>query len=331
MKNKRRLVYSIASGLAVTLLLLLYFLSAKKDSRAGRTAYPEETAVRCKVVYNMEVTSQEMAEAAIREEGERQRESYSNPKIKKLELWMEKEFGILAVNLGEMSEETAREICEGFSYMYEEYPQLYQSLTNLSIGNMGRRTGGTLALTERMPFIVNGDYGICPYVEKYQIVLNARAFLNEERLKKTCEDLSEAGFWPKGANISSIIVHELGHQLQNVLALRRYGMTVPYYITEDKTAAYALYNTDRLSRENNMTEELLKEAYESWKAVYGNHGTYEAFAASISGYALKDEKETNYSYSETFAEAVTDVYLNKESASEASLAIVSVIKETLAK
>lgn len=106
-------------------------------------------------------------------------------------------------------------------------------------------------------------------------------------------------------------------------------MTSPCYITKENIDAYGLYNTDRLSRENNMTEELLKEAYENWKLTYGNQGSYEEFAASISRYALSDEKEKKYSYSETFAEAITDVYLNGEGASEASLSIVSVIKEQL--
>lgn len=101
-----------------------------------------ETAIHYQVVYNMEVTSPSMAAAAIAEEGRRQRENYDNPAVEAIELKMEEEFGIPAVNLGEVSEETAGEVYRGFAYMYEKYPCLQGSLTNLTLGNMGNKTGG---------------------------------------------------------------------------------------------------------------------------------------------------------------------------------------------
>lgn len=289
-----------------------------------------ETAVHYQIVYNMEVTSASMAAAAIAEEGRRQREAYDNPEVEAIELKMEEEFGILAVNLGEMSVETAEAVYAGFSYMYEKYPCLQGSLTNLTLGNMGNKTGGTVALTDRMAFIVNGDYGRCPFVEKYYIVLNARAFLHDEKLKKNCAELSASGYWPEGANPSSILVHELGHQLQNVIVQRKFGLECPYYITEENVDAFSLYNTDRLSPEDNVTTELLNKAYRRWKEVYGNRGDYETFVKSISDYAMGDEKTDRYSASETFAEALADVYLNGENAAEASRAVAKIIDEVLA-
>lgn len=288
-----------------------------------------ETVIHYRVVYNMEITSVQMAAEAIVEEGQRQRENYDNPQVERIELKMEEEFGIFAVNLGEMSLETAKAVYEGFSYMYEKYPCLQKTLTNLTLGNMGNRTGGTVALTDRMIFVVNGDYGNCPFVEKYCIVLNARVFLDDERLEKTCRNLAESGYWPKGANVSSILVHELGHQLQNVIVQKKFGLECPYYITEENLDAFSLYNTDRLSLEGNITEEILNRAYEMWREVYGNKGEYEEFVRSISEYAMGDEKEEKYSPSETFAEAVADVYLNGENAADASKAITKIIDEIL--
>lgn len=289
-----------------------------------------ETAIHYQVVYNMEVTSPSMAAAAIAEEGRRQRENYDNPAVEAIELKMEEEFGIPAVNLGEMSEETALEVYRGFAYMYEKYPCLQGSLTNLTLGNMGNKTGGTIALTDRMEFIVNGDYGDFPFVEKYYIVLNARVFLDDKKLWKTCEDMAESGYWLEGASPSSVLVHELGHQLQNVIVQKRFGLECPYYITEENADAFGLYNADRLSTEDNTTEDILNRAYERWQEVYGNRGGYEEFVKSISGYAFRDEKEDRYSPSETFAEAVADVYLNGEDAADASRAVTDVIDGILA-
>lgn len=302
----------------------------KTDTEQDKTAeIPSETSINYRIIYNMEITSADMAAAAIREEGQRQRAGYDNPAVEKLEQQMEEEFGIFAVNLGEISQDTAYDIYDAFCYMYDRYPCLYGSLTNLTLGNMGNRTGGTVALTERTFFIVNGDYGQYPFVEKYQIVLNARIFLDDEELEKVCASQGKNGYWTKGANVSSVIVHELGHQLQNVIVQKKFGLECPYYITEENGDAFGLYDIDRLKRSDNVTEEIMQEAYRKWQTDYGNQGAYEDFVSEISLYALKDEKEREYSASETFAEALADVYLNGENASDGAKAIEEVIEEYL--
>lgn len=288
-----------------------------------------ETAIRYGIVYDMEVTSADMAAAIIREEGQRQRENYDNPPIEAIESQMEEEFGILAVNLGEMSENMAQYVYEGFAYMYDRYPQLYGSLTNLTLGNMGNRTGGTMAFSQRTELVVNGYYGKYPFVEKHQIVLNARWFLDDEEFERICESQVKTGYWTKGADPSSVIVHELGHQLQNVIVQKQFGLECPYYITEENGEIFYEYHRDRLSKIGNVTEKLLQEAYEKWRRDYGNEGTYEDFAAQISLYALKDEKKTDYQPSETFAEAIADIYRNGENACDAAKAIEDVVKEYL--
>ena len=289
----------------------------------------EDTAINYQIVYNLKITSPEMALDAIREEGQRQRENYENPPVEAIELKMEEEFGISAVNLGEMSEKTALAVYDAFAYMYEKYPRLYGSLTNLTLGNMGNRTGGTLAKTDRMAFIVNGSYGEYPFVEKYLIILNARAFLDDEALEETCTRQMEYGYWPKGSNVSSLLVHELGHQLQNVIVQKQFGLTCPYYITEENGESFALYHTDRMSRSDNITEEILEKAYEKWQEDYEHPGEYEEFVESISRYAMGDEKENRYSPSETFAEAFADIYLNGTDASDAAKAIEAIAEEYL--
>lgn len=288
-----------------------------------------ETAINYQMVYDMEITSADIAAAAIKEEGQKQRAYYDNPAVEELELRMEEEFGIFAVNLGEISEDTADAVYQAFGYMYDRYPCLYGSLTNLTLGNMGNRTGGTLACTDRAAFIVNGSYGQYPFVEKYRIVLNARTFLDDDELEKVCTRQAEYGYWPQGSNISSVIVHELGHQLQNVIVQKQFGLECPYYITEENGETFSAFDMDRMSRSDNVTEEILRKAYKRWQTEYGNQGEYEEFVASISQYALKDEKSTGYSPSETFAESLADIYLNGEAASDASKAIEDIIDEYL--
>lgn len=319
------------NNLKVILAAGMIFLLAAFLKENGQEAKPslEETAINYRIVYNLKITSPEMALDAIREEGRRQRENYENPPVKAIELRMEEEFGISAVNLGEMSEKTALAVYDAFAYMYEKYPRLYGSLTNLTLGNMGSRTGGTLAQSDRMAFIVNGDYGAYPFVEKYLIILNAREFLDDEALEKTCAHQMESGYWPKGSNVSSLLVHELGHQLQNVIVQKQFGLACPYYITEENGEIFALYHTDRMSRSGNVTEEILEKAYKKWQEDFGHRGEYEEFAESISQYALRDEKENSYSPSETFAEAFADIYLNGADASDAAKAIEAIAEEYL--
>lgn len=303
--------------------------SGRSEATGKSAANSLETAIHYQVVYNMEIASEEMAASAIKEEGRKQRENYDNPAVEEIELKMEEEFGIFAVNLGEMSVETAGAVYEAFAYMYGEYPCLKGTLTNLTLGNMGNRTGGIMAVTDRMAFVVNGDYGYYPFVEKYYIVLNARKFLDDEELGSTALRLSRSGYWIEGSDTSSIVVHELGHQLQNVIVQKKFGLECPYYITEENGEAFGAFNTDRLSPEDNTTNEILTKAYNRWRNDYGHEGEYEEFVLSISGYAMGDEKEGRYSPSETFAEGVTDLYLRGDNAADASKAIGAVIWEYL--
>lgn len=268
-------------------------------------------------VFDAFVSSKEEARRAIVEYGINQRSKYSNPSVREIELSMEKEFDILAVNLGEIDVETAKEIQAAFTYMYQKYPILKGSLTNLSLGNFKNSSNGKLALTDSRIFIINGEYGAYPQVVKDEIILGANKFLKRNNLLKTCEDMSETGYWPKNSNITSIVVHELGHQLLAVYTKERYGLYEGYYITEKSKEAYNSYLTDSLSSNQTIAKEVMNMAYNNWKA---NHPgcDYETFCQSISKYAVGEQDDGGISYTETFAEAIADVYLNGENASEAS-------------
>ncbi|MDE6434724.1 MAG: hypothetical protein K2L07_10920 [Lachnospiraceae bacterium] len=281
------------------------------------------TVVEYDKIYNAYVNTEEDAKQAIIDYGIEQRTKYSNPDVENIELQMEKEFDILAVNLGEIDYQTATEIYDAFVYMYQTYPQMQGRLTNLTIGNLNMNY---TALTTRKEFIINGEFGKIPFVVKREIVLGAAKFLRRDRLLESCREQVDYGYWPENANISSIVVHELGHQLLDIYVAKYYGFE-GFYVTEENEDAYWKYSSDALKVNQYVVHMLLQKAYGQW--LVNNEGSESEFRASISGYAEGIQLDGGISYTETVAEAVTDVYLNGENAAEASKMIVKELEKGL--
>lgn len=293
------------------------------------------TACDAYKVFNAKVDSLEEAKQAITDYGQMQRELYDNDKVKKLEQKLESKYGILAVNLGEMDYATAKDIQKACDYMFKQYPQLRDTLTNISITNFPEDKPSAIAITETREFIINEDYAATPFVVRYQIILNASKFLKRDRLLATCQEMVEAGHWPEGTNITSLIVHELGHQVLDTISMKKHGLKGDkkydcVYVTDDNIDGYSYYITDSLSANQAVPQEVLEEAYLLWKDKYGGNGSEEDFRVSISEYAGGVQEDGGISYPETVAEAVADVYLNKKKASDASKAIVEVLKKRIA-
>ncbi len=285
-----------------------------------------ETAIQYDKQYKAYISSREEAERKIREYGEQQRELYSNPEVTEIEKQMEQDYGLFAVNLGEMDVETARDIERAFAYMYREYPMLQGTLTNVSLGNLNGFTNGKIAITQVNEFIINEEFGVCPHVVKHEIILAASSFLNRDNFLKNCEQMAESGHWPEHTDISSVVVHELGHQLLNAYAMQQFGLQDPYYITEENEDAYSAYLTDSLSSYQEIPKQVLNEAYERWESEHPGED-YTTFCKEISEYAVGVQTDGGISYPETFAEAIADVYLHGEDAADASRKIDEVIRE----
>lgn len=277
------------------------------------------TAVEYNKQYDAYVESENAARQTIADYGVLQRQNYSNPEVEKIELQMEQDYDILAVNLGEMDLETAKDVNAAFAYMYQTYPKLQGTLTNLTIGNL--ENSSNAALTQTKEFIINGESGKCPFVIKREIILGAGKFLRRDRLVKTCEEQVSTGYWPANSSISSVVVHELGHHLMDVYTAAKFGFN-GCYVTEENEDAYWMYSSDFLKINQTVPQEVLQTAYERWIGEYGHEGSMEDFQASISGYARGIQPDGGISYSETVAEAVADVYLNGGQAADASRLIV---------
>ncbi|MCM1498384.1 MAG: hypothetical protein NC124_07935 [Clostridium sp.] len=283
------------------------------------------TAIEYDKQYRAYVPSKEEAMQAIREYGIRQRERYVNPPVEEMEMQMEKDFAIMAVNLGEIEEETAGDIRDAFAYMYAAYPQLKGSITNVSLGNFEHRQAGNVAVTQNAEFMINEEFGRYPFVVKYEIIFNAAKFKNRQKLLEDCAYQVQTGYWPEGSDITSVVVHELGHQLLNVIAMEQFGLEDACYITEKNGEAYSRYVTDSLSVNQSVAKAVLGRAYDIWKQEYHHTGMEEEFRGSISGYAKGEQADGGISYGETVAEAVADVYLHGEKAADASRAIVDAV------
>nr|MBQ8253419.1 hypothetical protein [Lachnospiraceae bacterium] len=331
--NERKKLLFIIGGLLLLVsiligMLIFLFVRNPEDEQedgpwsAQRLRAGLETAVEYDKQYDSYIASEEQARQVIREYGVLQREKYSNPEVEKIELFMEEEFDICAVNLGEMDVATAEDIKRAFTYMYNEYPQLQGTLTNISVGNFRGEAVTYTALTQSRVFVIHETDDAYPFVVKHEIILNAAKFFDRAKFLRECEKQVADGYWPVNSDISSVIVHELGHQLLGVTAMEQFGLVPSHYITEENAEAYSCYMTDSLASNQTVAKSVEETAYAIWKERYGHTGSREQFRESISLYAKGLQPDGGVSYGETFAEAVADVYLNGENAADASRALI---------
>ncbi len=288
------------------------------DEGHGLFDNKRRTVVECNISYDANVGSKEEAWAVIQKYGEMQKEKYDNPEVKELETRMEQEFGMAYVCLGEMDLETATDVYTACEYMFTTYPELNGTLTDLTIGNL--EDGIILqayALTRQYEFIHNGQD--LPKVIRNEIILDANHFLNREWLLADCA--LDNGHWPKNANISMIVVHELAHHMLEQGISRRYNFENDWYLTDENKEAYYKVSSDRLSNQQVTYKEVVLGAYEKWCET--NQGTEDEFRKSISDYAMGIKDDGGISYTETFAEAIADVYLNGDDAAQASKLIAA--------
>lgn len=269
--------------------------------------------------YNASVSSEEDARKVIASYGEMQRKKYDNPEVKEIEKKIETEFDIAAVTLGEIDIETANDVYKACQYAFNTYPELMGTLTDLTLGNIA---SNETALTRTIEFVSNHNQ--IPYVIKREIILNANSFLVREKLLASCKYQEETGFWPKNADISMIVVHELGHHLLDNYIASECGFK-GNYVTEDNYNNYMAYIEEQLAYKQSIAKQIMANAYKKWCET--NEGTEEEFRESISGYALGKQGDGGISYTETFAEAIADLYANGENAAPASKLIVEEITQ----
>jgi len=312
-----------------------FFDEESSEDNKETSAIGPKTAIKHDQIYLGKVDDIEIARDIIAEYGRMQRETYSNPEVEKIEQKLQEKYDIAAVNLGEMDIETAKEIEKAVSYMFDTYPIIKGSLNTISLANLNRNESGYVALTQTTDFVIQDEVGNVPKLVRNEILLNAGKWLDRDYMLSMCKENVNSGYWFKGANDpSKVVVHELGHQLLNVLRAKEYNfydeingekIYIPCLLTEENKEQYIDYYWSGTAMNQEFDKKLMNAAYAEWKTM-GNKGTEEDFRGSISQYALGTKSDGGISLHETFAEAVADIYCNGEKASDASKAILKQVK-----
>ncbi len=234
-------------------------------------------------------------------------------------------YSITAVNLKEMDVEFAQELENVIRKIYTDYPNARGYLTNLTLTNLDMSQSGVIALF--MPIFMFGTSNTNttrPWVIKTQIQLNAKYFLNPERIDTAVETSSKSGHFPKNATKYSPVAHELGHYLSFIAMLNHYNTESITVIDDQQLQDY--YSIFKDFGIGTFSKRMLDEAHQNYVRDNGNID-FDEWRGQISGYALAKDEEGNYIYDETVAEAFHDVYLNNDNANIVSKYIVDVLKK----
>lgn len=274
------------------------------------------------VYYGADVGNEEEAIKLIETDSTKQKNACPKEMIT-IENRIIKNYGISAVNLCELDLDFAKEIEQVFEKIYKEYPKVKGYLTNMTVVNAPIQEGYIAAF---MPyFAFASDKNTNKEVIKTQVLLNTTYFFNEKKLESSVQSSSIQGWFPKNATRSSPVAHELGHYLSFLAMMHYYNLDSFLIQTEDNYNQYI--NIMTAFSDGSFSLKMIEEAYNNYKKDHKNYtGSLDEFRGTISQYALAKDKEGNYIYDETIAEAFHDCYLNKNNAVDASKYIEKVLK-----
>lgn len=236
-------------------------------------------------------------------------------------------YDITAVNLCEMDEDFALEIKNVIKYIYDNFPTARNYLTNLTLANVGESSTFIAAFMPIFTFSTSNSNSGYPVSTKTQILLNAKYFLDNSKIKNSVSYGARSGYFPKNATRSSTVAHEFGHYLSYVALLNYYGSKQLNFVKA--TQSSLLYEVYDDFNAGNFSKMLLQEAYNKYVKNTGSTESFYEFRESISTYAVAKDSNGSYIYDETIAEAFHDYYLNGNNAAPASLTIVEVLKSKL--
>lgn len=244
------------------------------------------------------------------------------PEIVAIENEIINNYGITAVNFCEMSLDFAKELRDVVAYIYKTFPTARNYMTNITLANVDKVTY-IAAFMPIFTFATSKTNTKYPVGIKSQIILNAKYFLNEKKLKNSVQYGTKSGYFPPNATRSSTVAHEFGHYLAYV-ALCNYHKSgrILFVKASDSNKMFEVYDD---FNDGNFSYRILQEAYKKYTNTYHNDTSFDKFRESISAYAIAKDKNGLYIYDETIAEAFHDCYLNGELAQPASRMIVEVL------
>ncbi len=328
--KKNRIRISRVIGFLLMLIILFtvisrssnkfHFLKSETNSGLNNNISTNKTIVEADNVYsNIDINNSGDAINLIKEDSNKQKDSCPSS-IKEIENKMINEFNITAVNLCEMNNGLANELYKSLSTIYSLFPSIKGNITNITIGNFDSRKYGVIAFYQPLfPFAQSKDYN---HVYKMRIVLNARFFLNENLLSETVRQSSLSGYFPKNANITSPIAHEMGHYI-SFYAMRRNNKIDQSLIYKKDDNNYDLLVDKYDSSE--FSKQMLDEAYNLYISEGNEKIDFDKWRETISSYAIIKNESGKDLYDETIAEAFHDYYLNRDNATLASKYIIRIL------
>lgn len=285
-----------------------------------------KTAIITDNVYSgISVKNIEEANKLISQDSVNQKQSNYSKEIIKIENDIIQKYSITAVNLKEMDVDFAKELENVIKNIYTEYPSARGYLTNLTLTNLDMSEAGVIALFRPIfMFGTSNTSSTRPWVIKTQVQLNAKYFLNPERIEATVDTSSKVGHFPKNATKYSPVAHEFGHYLSFIALLNHYNTESIVVVNDNQLQNY--YDIFKSFGNGTFSKVMLDEAYENYKKDNGDID-FDEWRGQISGYALAKDDSGQYIYDETIAEAFHDVYLNHNNANKVSKYIVEVLKK----
>lgn len=248
--------------------------------------------------------------------------------ISRIEYELQENFSIPSVSFCDVSYDITLNIKDVITKMYELFPNISGSLTNITITNASSQSEYIAYFQPLYQFVnINEDINSFNKVNKTQILLNSYYFLNDKMLENDLENIVGRNWYVNDATWESTIAHELGHYISFVILLKENGISnITFETIENQIQIKSVIDTF-----NNGTHssQLVNEALLNFNLKYNTNYDMETFASTISQYAKSKDKNGNIIADETIAEAIHDYYLHGNDMKNSSREIVNVIKQKL--
>ena len=253
---------------------------------------------------------------------------FNDYEVERVAINIEENYSIPSVSFCDMTLEETQKIENVVNKMYQLFPNIKGSLTNITITNANTNSE-YIARFQPMYQFVNINESINNYnkVNKTQILLNSYYFLNEDIMSNPVESVVGENWYVNDATWESTIAHELGHYISFFTLLKKNGISNITFVTYENSNVI-----DNILNEFNSGEystNLLNEALNNYNSKYSSNYTLKEFAGTISKYASSENKKGKLIADETIAEAIHDYYLHGNNMKLSSREIINVIKSKL--
>ncbi|MCR5001501.1 MAG: hypothetical protein K6A71_06880 [Lachnospiraceae bacterium] len=311
MKDQKKIKRALCLLAVIVILPVLILLLQVLRERRAEKELLRDFAVQIMDHAEVYVPNERAAHGILKAQGQLLRSSCDQNGVRKIEGYLEKTYGMEAVNLRDMDEEAAGYLRDACDYMYRTYPILNGYLTNITVQDEVSDSVAAIALFETDTYIINPSPDrLYPMVIKKQVLLRAKDWENTRRLNNSVRINVRDGFWTEGTDVTAVLVHELGHALVSCILSHKCGLDNAIFVDEKNGDAYSAYNMQQLAGHQEFVKSLCDNAYERYKDETGESIPFEDFCGQISGYAKGIQDDGGISYEETVAEAVSNVYVH---------------------